>query len=326
VKVRASEIKAGGVLVGADVRRIVDGKLAVAVNVSGTVSGELVGGKLNSVEGGLVNVQVDVKDVGAGALVIGFSAETVGGGSSSRRPRPTKAKSREPAKARPPARAPKQGKKQSAPPTNANVDVEQVAGGQVIGTQVNQRGSDTVHGNEVHVTSGRQATLSRGIGGENLQIGSVTIYQGTSAQPGAGVPEAHVVDAVEEKLRLDVALPKTAVVDEPFDLVIAVKQPDARVLSLADLDQVVSAEGSIFRSVERNVVKYRIAVTGVGFQVTPPSYLLELRVGTNSQPIAFQVISSKAGKRSLLVNAYQEDGALAAQTRLTIAVVVSVSE
>ena len=126
-------------------------------------------------------------------------------------------------------------------------------------------------------------------------------------------------------MRLDVALPKGAVVNEPFDLVIAVMQPEAPKLAVADLDQVVSAEGSIFRSEDQDVVKYRVEVTGAGFDVTPTSYLLELRPGANSRPVAFQVTSSKTGRRSLLVNAYQEDGALAAQTRVSLAVVVAVS-
>jgi hypothetical protein len=36
-------------------------------------------------------------------------------------------------------------------------------------------------------------------------------------------------------------------------------------------------------------------------------------------------VSSKTGKRTLLVNAYQEDGVLAAQTRLSIEVAVAVA-
>lgn len=61
------------------------------------------------------------------------------------------------------------------------------------------------------------------------------------------------------------------------------------------------------------------------FQVAPQSYLLELRPRANSRPVAFQATSSRTGKRSLLVNAYQEDSALAAQTRLTIQVLVAIT-
>jgi hypothetical protein len=201
-----------------------------------------------------------------------------------------------------------------------------VTGGQVIGTQVNQREGDTVQGNQVNVAAGGQASVNTAFGGPVHIAGPVTIVQGpTGPSPGAAATPSAPEPSIEEKLRLDVALPKTAVVNEPFDLVIAIRQPDAPVLAVADLDQVVSAEGSVFRSEAHDVVKYRLEVTGAGFEVTPPSYLIELRPGTNSRPVAFQVTSSKTGKRSLRVNAYQEDGVLAAQTRLIIDVAVSVA-
>lgn len=78
------------------------------------------------------------------------------------------------------------------------------------------------------------------------------------------------------------ALPKISDVNEPFDLVISVKQVDAPPPTVADLDQVVSVEGSIFRSEKQEVVNYRFDVTGVDFQVTPPSYLLTLCPSANS--------------------------------------------
>lgn len=316
VKVRASAVKAGGVLFGADVRRIVDGKLAAAVKV-GTVGGKVVVVQAGKVESGTVHAQLDVDVVEAGGIattisigtlgrdVRGDGSDRLGGGRSSRaaeRPRPNSNLKR----------------RSAVPTTNANVKVGKVKGGKVVGTEV-------VHGDHVDVSSGGQPTLNTGIRGENLQIGSVTIIQGTSAQSGKGAaPEPHE-HLTEEKLRLDVALPKSAVINEPFDLVIAVKQLSAPILAVADLDQVVSAEGSIFRIKEDDIVKYRIEVTGAGFQITPPSYLLRLRSGGNSQPIAFQVTSSKDGKRTLLVNAYQEDGALAAQTRFTIEIGIAIT-
>src|SRR5262249_47471555 len=212
----------------------------------------------------------------------------------------------------------------AAPPnSDTSVSVGNVSGGQVIGTQVNERGGDTVHGDQVHVASGH-ATLNRGIGGENVQIGSVTIYQGANGQPGTGATPEPDENLIEEKLRLDVALPKTAVVDEPFDLVVQVRQPEAPTLAVADLDQVVSAEGSIFRNEVRELVKYRIEVIGAGFQANPASFVLKLRPQENSPLVAFQVTASKAGRRSLFVIAYQEDGALAAQTKLSIEVAVAV--
>jgi hypothetical protein len=158
-----------------------------------------------------------------------------------------------------------------------------------------------------------------GISGDNVQIGSVTIINSTPAPADADA------EMIEERIRLDVALPKTAVLDEPFDVVIAVLQPEAPPLSMSDLDQVASAAGRVFREEEDEVVRYRVEVMGAGFTVLPPTYVFKLRAGENSSPIAFQVTATKPGKRSLFVNAYQESGDLAAQTRLGIEVKVAIA-
>ena len=187
------------------------------------------------------------------------------------------------------------------PHSTSTVDVGTVSGGTVIGTQTNTK----------NIT---------GISGDNVQIGSVTIINSTPAPTADSGAEM-----IEERIRLDVALPKTAVIDEPFDVVIAVLQPEAPSLSITDLDQVASAAGRVFREDDADVVRYRVEVTGAGFTVVPPTFLFKLRTGENSSPIAFQVTASKSGKRSLFVNAYQESGDLAAQTRLAIEVKVAVA-
>lgn len=179
--------------------------------------------------------------------------------------------------------------------TTSTVTTGAVSGGTVIGTQHNALGG-------------------------TVNVENLTIVQGGAA-PAAPDPDAN---AIEERLRLDVALPSAVVVDEPFDLVIAVRQPESPVLAVADLDQVVSAGGSVFRSEADQVLRYRIEVAGAGFQVTPPSYVLKLRPHEDSAPVAFQVVASRPGRRSLFVTAFQEDGALAAQTRLSITVGVAV--
>jgi hypothetical protein len=132
------------------------------------------------------------------------------------------------------------------------VDVGKVIGTEVIAHRVNQRGGDTVHGDQVPVPSGGQANVNTGIRGESLQIALLLRKEG----------------AIEEKLRLDVALPQSAV------FVIAVRRLDAPNLTVTDLYPVVSTDGSIFRTAEYDVVKYRIDITGAGFDVTSSSYLL----------------------------------------------------
>lgn len=330
VTVRAREVKAGGVIHGAEVRRIIEGKLSVAVTVAGTVSGKVVGLQSEHVQGGSANVNVDIGVVGPGGSVTGAKIDTLGGPAPRLPPRPTKAKPPLGPVTAPHTRgaAPReeQPKATKSFSSSSNVEVENVTGGQVIGMQVNRREGDRIQGNQVNIAAGGQASNNTGFSGPVKINGPVTIIQGpTGVQPSANT--THTVDepCIEEKIRLDVALSKSAVVDEPFDVVIAVKQSDAPVLAVADLDQVVSGEGSVFRSEENDVVKYRVEVTGAGFEVTPKCYVIELRPKTNSRPVAFQVVSSKKGKRSLIVNAYQENDTLAAQTRVTIEVAIAVS-
>jgi tetratricopeptide (TPR) repeat protein len=137
VNVRVSAVQAKGVLVGADVHRILDGKLAVAVNVAGTALGEVVGLLGRNVEGGSLSVQLDVNRVGPGGKVTGAKIDTLGGSRSSPPPRPTKTESREPAKPTLPTPAVERGKKRTAAPTiSANVDVGNMTGGRITGARI----------------------------------------------------------------------------------------------------------------------------------------------------------------------------------------------
>lgn len=124
----------------------------------------------------------------------------------------------------------------------------------------------------------------------------------------------------EERIRLDVATPAQVHVDEPFELAVAVRQPDAPVLAIDDLPEVLSEEGSVFRPADEAIIKYRIEVTGADCTVEPSHYVILLRKGTNSPPRYFQVTPHEAGKQTIIVSAYQEDDAVAAQTRVRIEV------
>ncbi|WP_295396824.1 CHAT domain-containing protein [uncultured Thiodictyon sp.] len=207
VKVRASAVKAGGVLVGADVHRMVDGKLAVAVSVAGTVLGKVVGGDFGRLEGGSATVQLDVGEVGPGASVVGGKFDTLGGGGSRRPSSPTTAKPS-------PVEIKDWGKEltsldqeegiellhvlQSGPrlrgeaktaalSADVDVGVGSATGGHVIGTQFNQREGDTVHGTQVNVASGGQGSVNTGISGPVNITGPVTFIQGptgTIVDPG----------------------------------------------------------------------------------------------------------------------------------------------
>jgi hypothetical protein len=287
VLLRIGEIRAGGVVYGAELERMLEGKLGVEITVAGEVRGRLVGARIEELQQGSVNAKVDVGSVGDGGTVIGYQGGTFGSGAGSSRPRSSPFGF---TGSEPPERESSRVSAAGPPSVSAEVDVGTVTGGQVIGTQ-------------------------------HSYHGPVTIVQGPASPPAAAEEPL-----VEERVRLDAALPVSAVVGEPFELAIAVMQPEAPVLSVPDLPQTVSAEGSVFRAEGEDVVHYRVEVTSPDFEVTPPHYVIGLRPRTNSRPVFFQLTAQRPGKRKLLVSAYQvKDEALAAQTRLSIEVAVAVA-
>ncbi|MBX3325701.1 MAG: CHAT domain-containing protein [Nitrospira sp.] len=328
---KAKVVEKGALLENVAVKTMTSGKVD-AIQQIDKVKGKSTNVSIDTltVGGGSVCAAVDVGEVSSGGSLTGVKIGTLGSDRSTPPSRSTKAKPPlGPVKApltRGAASGWEQPKATRAISSFSNVEVGKVTGGQVIGTQLNRREGDRIRGNQVNVASGGQASNNTGVSGPVKISGPVTIIQGsTEGKPSSSAAPQMDEPSIEEKIRLDVALPESAVVNEPFDVVIAVKQPDAPTLAVADLDQVVSGDGSIFRSEEDDVVKYRVEVTGAGFEVTPKNYVIELRPMTNSRPVAFQLTSTRTGKRSLIVNAYQENEALAAQTRVTIEVEVAVS-
>jgi len=163
---------------------------------------------------------------------------------------------------------------------------------------------------EPEMTAAEEPTT--GAGGGSQESFTIT--------PPAPVPTPELS---EERIRLDVATPAQVYVDEPFDLAVAVRQPDAPVLAIDDLPEVLSEEGSVFRPADEAVIKYRIEVTGPDCTVKPSHYEILLRKGANSPPRYFQVTPHEAGKQTIIVSAYQQDEAVAAQTRVRIEVLIS---
>lgn len=320
VAIRAKEVKAGGEIVGANVREMIEGKLAISIAVERVVAGKVVGANLGQGQGGSTNVDMEVGEVAHGGKLHGLQIDVLGGHGRSLKEGST-ADSYE-----------REGEEKTSFEATRSVSpstrirVGRVSGGQVIGTQSNRREGDKFQGNQTNVAPGGQSSTNTGFAGPVHNYGPVVINQGAnSSQLSAGYGSGAHEPSIEEKVRLDVAYPESAVVNEPFDVAISVRQPDAPVIVVEDLARVVSGEGSIFRSEKDDIVKYRVEVTGAGFDVMPKSYLIELRPRTNSRSLVFQLVSNKTGKRSLLVNAYQDDGVVAAQTRVTIKVEVAIS-
>ncbi len=94
VVVRVKQVKAGGVLVGADVERMLEGKLQVAVDIAGSVFGKATGANLGQVEGGTIRTRMNVDEIGEGGCVTGVKIDTLGFASRSSGQRPAGGTSR----------------------------------------------------------------------------------------------------------------------------------------------------------------------------------------------------------------------------------------
>jgi hypothetical protein len=71
VDLRIREVAAGGEVLGAQVGKLLSGKLAVRLRIAGTVYGTVVAATFGRVEGGKANVDMDIETVGQGGKVTG---------------------------------------------------------------------------------------------------------------------------------------------------------------------------------------------------------------------------------------------------------------
>jgi hypothetical protein len=128
-----------------------------------------------------------------------------------------------------------------------------------------------------------------------------------------------------EEIRLDVVTPETAMVNEPFDMAVAIRQPHSPALTVEDLPKLTSAMGEVYRDAGQNLIKYRVEVEVDDCEVRPARYDFLLAKGRDSIVQYFQLTPKRAGNLSIVVNAYQADSAvLAATTRVRLKAGVSV--
>lgn len=238
------------------------------------------------------------------------------------------------------------------PASMAQENIRQVVNYHVYGDYVggDKVGGDKVGGDQISVGNmsvgqviaiGSGASVMFDIGGvqvgsAQISVGNIRDSQGIAIGAGAmvhnethhhyyGQSDEDESPKIEEAIRLDTAAPAEVFAKQPFDIAVAVRQPDSPQLAVADLPVVASESGSVFRSEAAEIIQYRIEVSGKDFVVKPESYTLKLRPGVDSRVCFFQVTPLQSGKKSLLINAYQENDVVAAQTRIQLAVAVKVS-
>ena len=293
VVVRSRNVAAGGFVTGAKLRKMLDGKLDVEVSIAGTVYGKVVGLRAGDLRGGSVNVTVDADTVGDGGVVIGADLDSIGKAAVE----PARKPIAPPAPLSFPRAIPQ--KSRAAPdPAPASSPARRSA------PPAAPASSSTVN---VENLNGGTAI--------GTQYNYTTFTQATQPDPDTGL--------IQEELRLDVGSARTATLEEPFELVVQIRTPGSPPLAVADVDQVTSADGSIFRREASEIVHYKIVPGGDGFTFDPPSIRLQLLPNNESKPVRFEAISHKPGKRKLRVNAFQDDETLAAQTFLTLDIAIA---
>jgi len=147
-----------------------------------------------------------------------------------------------------------------------------------------------------------------------------------SSEPAPPPPLPSVTPLQREDIRLDVVTPETAVVNEPFDMAVAIRQPASPTLSVDDLPKLTSAMGEVYRAADQDLIKYRVEVEADDCDVKPAHYDFLLSKGRDSIIQYFQLTPKRAGNLSIVVNAYQADSAvLAATTRVRLKAGVAVA-
>jgi len=302
VSVRTKQVGRGGIVTGAVLHTALAKALSVSVFVDGKVFGKVTGVEVHDGGGtrGL-DVTVDVGDVGDGASVTGavFGADP---DPEAARPRPAGTRSAG-QRAKPPASVPAM-----ATPPPRSPQAQTPAQPQPLPAGSGSGGSSSVN---VNTMNGGTAI------GTQYNTTNITNVQAAARDPDA--------DLIHEDLRLDLRAPQRVTVEEPFDVQVQIKLPQSPPIAATSDTQVVSAAGSVFRREESEVINYKIVPGGDGFRFDPPSYKLRLYPKSESQLVTFEAIASKSGQRKLRLNAYQDDDTLAAQTSLTLEIVIATS-
>jgi hypothetical protein len=121
--------------------------------------------------------------------------------------------------------------------------------------------------------------------------------------------EKHLV----EQIKLFAAAPKQAEVGAAFRVAVQIRIPTAGPLVIAELDQVAESEGQVFRSDEKDVVRYRVQISATNCDVVgSPTYEFWLKRGQNSVIQNFILQPRKEGLVLITVNAFQDEGDLLA--------------
>lgn len=191
--------------------------------------------------------------------------------------------------------------------TGMSFDIK--SGGAHVGGNV-EAGNDFVGRDQINVVIGDIARFRQ-------------LFQGMIASQDQQVNLANPLSVSHEPIRLDVAHPKSVIVDQTFRIVTAIKQPLSLPLNI-EMDEpsiIVSDEGTIERYGDLEV-RYRVEVSSLDCEIITNYYIFCLEKGKDSKPFSFLLKAHTPGKIPILVHAYQlnsrHDKEVVANTMISI--------
>ncbi|MCW1971131.1 MAG: CHAT domain-containing protein [Anaerolineae bacterium] len=160
--------------------------------------------------------------------------------------------------------------------------------------------------------------------GDHNTVGDGSIFIPPSHNNSKAIPISQNELLIAEPIKLYAAAPKQAEVGSAFRVAVQIRMPSTGPLEVEELNQVASADGQIFRSDEKDIVRYRVQLAATNCDVVGSSmFEFLLKQGQNSNLQNFMLQPRNEGTVLITVNAYQADtNLLAASTFSQVKVVV----
>ena len=186
-----------------------------------------------------------------------------------------------------------------------NISGDVKIGGDVVGRD------KVVHGDEVRgdKIGGDRINRHNDVNIENLVIHTSQTESNPMAKP-----------EIEEKIRVDVAAPDSGSWSMRFST-LRWRFADQSLQSSRSMTYPRQSLPLAKHSVQDpgEIIRYRVAVSAPNCVIHGPSeYVFLLQPAQDSEPFFFQLAAKKAGRISILIQAYQEGDIIAAQTRVKI--------
>ena len=112
-------------------------------------------------------------------------------------------------------------------------------------------------------------------------------------------------------LRVDAALPNAVILDQVFELAVAIRHKTSPVLAEEDLPRVKSGDVYVLLPPSQTHVRIGVQISAPDCEISgPDSYVVLLHAHADSPVFYFQLIPQRIGRISIVVKVYQEDALL----------------